>query len=343
MLQVMSTFTLNILSCNNFEIYNDVNTTKSDFDNEVRVQAQLGVSYTKYLQNIIDSFIHTDLEATRPDEGIICFQCKDTSIDCNTKEDDSKDRHIDTFPNGLTAHILNCNAQEPNKIHCDVYLPDKTVGFLNHSVDEFQFIGPDRFPVNITEVDQCLNIASTIASNGLPNYAKARIPLTSGLNIEEWEKELVDYPDKMLIEYFKFGFPLSLSDPEPLNNTSISNHHSALQYPTAVDDYLQKEISLGAIIGPVDHGGSDMYQCLPLLSSPKGNQTRRIILNISHPYGNSVNDRLPRDKFDGKAFTLRFASVDTIVETIITLTDCDPVLYKIYIARAFRNIRVDPV
>ena len=72
----------------------------------------------------------------------------------------------------------------------------------------------------------------------------------------------------MLIEYLKFGFPLSLSDLELLNNTSTSNHHSALQYPAAVDDYLQKEILLGAIIGPVDQVNSDMYHCSPFLSHP---------------------------------------------------------------------------
>ena len=134
-----------------------------------------------------------------------------------------------------------------------------------------------------------------------------------------------------------------MSDPELLNNTSISNHHSALQYPAAVDDYLQKEISLGAILGPADQVNSNMYHCSPLLSNPKDENKRRIILNLSHPYGNSVNDRVPTDKFDGKDFTLRFPSVDTIVEKIIALNDCDPLLYKIGVARAFRNIKIDPV
>ena len=57
----------------------------------------------------------------------------------------------------------------------------------------------------------------------------------------------------------------------------------------------------------------------------------------------TCNDIVPRDKFDGKDFTLRFLSVDTIVEKILTLKDRDPVLYKIDVARASRNIRVDPV
>ena len=100
---------------------------------------------------------------------------------------------------------------------------------------------------------------------------------------------------------------------------------------------------MGAIIGPVDHVDSDIYHCSPLLSRPKDNHKRRIILNLSHPHGNSVNDSVPRDRFDGKHFTHRFPSVYTIVGKICDLRDCDPVLYKIDVARAFRNIRVDPV
>ena len=147
----------------------------------------------------------------------------------------------------------------------------------------------------------------------------------------------------MLIEYLKFGFPLSLSDPGCLQNTEVTNHHSALQYPSAVNDYLRKEMALGAIVGPTFNTFSDAYHCSPLLTRPKDNDKRRIILNLSHPYGNSVNDDVLRDKFDGQKFTLKFPSVDGIVDKIVSLKDEDPVLYKIDVARAFRNIRVDPV
>ena len=86
--------------------------------------------------------------------------------------------------------------------------PGKTKGFINHIVSEFQFVGPDRVPVEITTVEQCIEIASIIRSTGAPNYQKARNPLVSGLNIEAWEAYLKDYPDPLLIEYLKFSFPI---------------------------------------------------------------------------------------------------------------------------------------
>ena len=44
---------------------------------------------------------------------------------------------------------------------------------------------------------------------------------------------------------------------------------------------------------------------------------------------------------DGRPFTLKFLSVDNIVERILPITD--PLIFKIDVARAFRNLRVDPV
>ena len=35
--------------------------------------------------------------------------------------------------------------------------------------------------------------------------------------------------------------------------------------------------------------------------------------------------------------------MDTIVDKITALNDYDPLLYKIDVARAFRNIKIDPV
>ena len=292
------------------------------------------------LYNIIDD-LTTDRCDTECSQSIVDCIESNTVNKCQIVDKDFTDKHTSSFPNGLTAHIDYSNGFDNSKVHCDAAIPDKTVGFLNHTVVEFSFTDPDRPPVDITSVDQCFHIAEIIAGTGCPNYAQARIQLISGLNIQEWEKELVDYPDKMLIEYLKFGFPyhyLLIAF-----TTLIKNHHSALQYLSAVNDYLRKEMALGAIVDPVAKICSDVYHCSPLLSRPKDNDKKRIILNLSHPHGNSVNDNVPRDKFHGQKFTLKFPPIDDIVGKIVDLKDQDPVLYKTDVARTFRNIGVYPV
>ena len=84
------------------------------------------------------------------------------------------------------------------------------------------------------------------------------------------------------------------------------------------------------------------FPLLPLLSRPKDENKRWVILNLSHPYGASLNDAVTKNEFDGHPFTLRFPSIDNIADAIrhdVT----DPVLFKIDVAQAFSNLRVDLV
>ena len=66
----------------------------------------------------------------------------------------------------------------------------------------------------------------------------------------------------------------------------------------------------------------------------------RIIVNLSSPYGNSVNDRISNEVYDGTEFELKYPSVDNIVNAIHELGP-DVLLSKIDVSRAFRNLRVD--
>ena len=55
-----------------------------------------------------------------------------------------------------------------------------------------------------------------------------------------------------------------------------------------------------------------------------------------------VNDNVTRDLFDKRRFSLKFPTIDEIVQYIVNIKT-DPVIYKIDVARAFRNLRFDPV
>ena len=164
-------------------------------------------------------------------------------------------------------------------------LPTKFEVSLTTVQENFSFIGPDRDLVTISTIPQCFQIAGIIRGTGLPNYRQARIPLRLGINLQTWEYRLRDYPDKFLLQYLKFGFPLSLTDPTSLHNVHISNHPSALAYPEVVDQYIAKEVGLGAMLGPSDHKNFDHYHCSPLLTRPKETDKRCVILNLSYPTG----------------------------------------------------------
>ena len=112
------------------------------------------------------------------------------------------------------------------------------------------------------------------------------------------------------------------------------NHQSARQFPNEVASYLHKEIKECAIVGPVTDLDHPAFHCSPLLTRPKDGNKRRVIIDLSYPKSNAVNDFVDKDAFDGTQFTLRFPTIDAIANNIFGCID-DPVLFKIDITHAF--------
>ena len=325
-----------------------------NFQKDCVVNKFFHMTYDRYMECIIDAIISYQekridglymngsngmLESQKQnilkqkDSEVVCTGYKvsltktnNTSVDCSLSLD-------------LKA-LLHANTEQ---IHSgrDIYLPNKSHGHLTFKAEHFEFIGPDRKPMEVNNIHEYLKIAQAIKSTGVPNYKLARIPIKSDLNLDAWEYHLQDYPDKRVLQYLKFGFPLSLKNSDQLSNTEVINHYSALQYPDHVQQYIDKEMNLGAMLGPLDQPPSDHFHCSPLLTRPKDKIDRRIILNLSYPQGKSVNDFVDKESFDGSKFALKLPTIDDIVSEIENLGN-EALLAKIDVARAFRNLRVDP-
>ena len=100
-------------------------------------------------------------------------------------------------------------------------------------------------------------------------------------------------------------------------------------------------MELGALLGPIKDINHEHFHCSPMLTRPKGPDKRRVILNLSYPYECSVNSQVDKNRFDGSPFILKFPTVDDIARDIVKCTQ-DPVLFKVDVERAFRNLHVDP-
>ena len=300
------------------------------------------LTYEEYMVSVIDQLIeHQDqlCLSRRPPETASKISC--TNV-CSNQLTDPVTSHT-LLPTKIQANFGAYDDQERATTQLtDFHFPDKRRGFLLLQSGSFNFVGPDRLPITIDSVDKCIAIANIIRETGKPNYQQARIPLNSGLNIHKWEKYLADYPFQKLLQYLKFGFPLSIVNPDSITNKTITNHFSALQYPNQVTEYLKSEKAKGAILGPVDAINTKHYHCSPLLTRPTDSNKRRVILNLSYPYGASLNDAVDKTRFDGMKFNLKFPTVDDIVTEILQIKG-DIYLSKIDVARAFRNLKVDPV
>ena len=293
------------------------------------INRQYGRTYECHMGMVIDHLINLQVNSPVSQQPLVndTKSADITSIDV---------KPIHNSPGHIAKH---------KSLARDINDPDKTRGYIAIDSTDFEFIGPDRPTVNITNVAEYIKLAHTIRSSGLPNYRQARIPIKSGLKIDAWKRLLQDYPDKKLLQYLEYGFPLSIANPDRLNNHEIHNHFSALQHPKAIQEYLVKEQSHGAILGPVQEFAQAPehreIHCSPLLTRPKDTNKHRVILDLSHPQGLSVNSQVDSFNFDGSSFVLKFPSIDDIVQEICSHGD-DVTIAKIDVARAFRNLRVDP-
>jgi len=183
---------------------------------------------------------------------------------------------------------------------------------------------------------------NTVHASGLPNFRGCRLPVPTKLNVPAWRHYLVDYTDKDLCDLIEFGFPVNYSGPRQ-PDVPLTNHASSLRYRDHVNDYISKELRLGATIGPLP---TDFFNppliCSPLQTVPKkDSSSRRIVVDFSFPEFTSVNAGISTDTYLGERVRLRYPSVDDLTALVARLgPGC--LLYKSDLSRAYRQLYVDP-
>ena len=168
------------------------------------------------------------------------------------------------------------------------------------------------------------------------NYRGARIRVPTELNINSWRSVCANFNDQLILDYLEYGLPLCVNRNDLQFCINVDNHPSAVNYPSDVDIYFKKELSHQAIVGPCTNFPFPVHYS-PLLSRPKPDNSRRIIVNLSSPYGASVNDCIDNDVYDNVPFKLKYPSVQDIVDEI-NRSNSDVLLSKIDISRAFHNL-----
>ena len=132
-------------------------------------------------------------------------------------------------------------------------------------------------------------------------------------------------------------FPLDFSQPENWSSELITNHSTAGTFPVILTTTLIRKNQLGAILGPFDLPPISDLHCSPILTQPKsGSDKQRVIIDLSWLQGQSVNARVATDKYLKTEFTLKFPSIDDIVQRVVR-GNC--LLFKIDLKQAFRQLK----
>ena len=244
----------------------------------------------------------------------------------------------------LIDQLCSCQQHDWCFIHSKAIVIDttseKAFGFMPLSIIRPPLFKPTTDLHNCNTLQWAIQAHRIVKNTGEYNYQHARIRVPTELHINNWRQLCSNYHDPLLLDYLEFGFPLCIDRSKLKFTEFVDNHHSAVNFPHDMDAYFTKELSHKAIVGPCINLPFKVHHS-PMLSRPKVNDTRRVIVNLSHPYGNSINDCISNQCHDGIVFNLKYPTVDSIIDAIRE-KDGDVLLSKIDISRAFRNLRLDP-
>ena len=220
--------------------------------------------------------------------------------------------------------------------------------------------GGQRSALRVTPVQEHLNkqpspVTSAVTENnddlrrvfdaaltgGTFNATGTHVRVPSGLCIEAWAKHLQGYPDRNLVDFLAYGWPINFDRSSPLQPTPF-NHPSALQHSDDIDFYIATELGWGALAGPFQGPPVSYFHTSPLMTRPKKDSSkRRVIVDLSWPDGASVNDGIQRQWYlDGPA-AISLPTVEYMENRILQLGPGE-YLYKTDLARGYRQLRVDP-
>ena len=127
-------------------------------------------------------------------------------------------------------------------------------------------------------------------------------------NVQYMEQALDDYDDKMVVTFCRFGWPIGLIGDEIQRPREARNHRGATEFADQLDQYIARELEEGTLLGPF----SESPFTSPIWVSPlnttdkRDSPDRRVMMDLSFPPGNSINDRIPKDSYLGEETSLRY-------------------------------------
>ena len=131
-----------------------------------------------------------------------------------------------------------------------------------------------------------------------PNPLPSKV--TTPINVHNFYRALANYPNTelktYLIDGLTNGFSIGFNDTAHAP-TQPNNLLSATQHSKEVTKALQKEIQRGHTSGPFLHPPWKDLHCSPLGSREKKDGSRRLIMDLSQPQGNSINDNIEKEDF----------------------------------------------
>ena len=189
---------------------------------------------------------------------------------------------------------------------------------------------------------------SFVTRTAPPISSQCRVPETPfcpipsnkpcNINIELFEKLLENHPNPFLVTYIvdglRNGFDIGFTG--EFSATFPKNLKSADQNKILIQQAINKEISRGHTAGPFPNPPFQNTHCSPIGAAPKKDGSVRLIMDLSQPFGSSINEDISKDQF-----SYEYSRFDDATALVMEAGQ-GSLLCKLDIKHAYRLLPVKP-
>ena len=188
-----------------------------------------------------------------------------------------------------------------------------------------------------------LEAHKAIKSSGFYNYEFCKIPIPTRIRYDRIREALGEnctVKDEKMLRLVKYGMPVGC-DPSYGVKRKQKNHHSAVSFKNDISKYLKDNAKSQAILGPFKVSPISNLCYSPLMTVPKEEVKRRVVVDFSFPPGKSINDGILKETY--LDFVVDY-SLPSVSSMICRINELGPgcLLYKKDLKGAYRQFRVDP-
>ena len=182
-----------------------------------------------------------------------------------------------------------------------------------------------------------------VVKSGLYNFQGCKISIPTSIRYDLIRNALGDQvtpKDQKVLDLIKYGMPIDCKPGFGVGKPQ-KNHHSAFQFKEAISKYVSKGIQSQGMLGPFEQSPLAGLCFSPLMSVPKDENDRRVIVDFSFPPGSSVNEGITQSRYLESEAKFNLPSIQSMVSRMNILgKGC--LLYKRDLKGAFKQFNIDP-
>ena len=186
-------------------------------------------------------------------------------------------------------------------------------------------------------------MSDRISRSGKSNVVGLKIPVPCFWNLNRLKDLLIDYHDKIVVDFFKCGWPIN-HDGHKYNSQKIDNWKGAITNKKQVQKYLENKLKFKSVIVPFDSNPFCQEAGISPLNTrdKKDSSDKRVILDLSFPEGLAVNEGIDKSQYLGVEIEWQLPTVDTLTAIMIRKR-IGSLLFKRDLKRYYHQIFLDPM